>query len=218
MQEGECHSLPLQSKRDYIIVNYPVTDGLPRHAPCGADGEPCMIAPHSLRKRKLGPAHELRVVHCKTHKRYWTLYPPGFAPYLRRPLFSASGWLNTLFAAAWVAAHGLPAWPRVQRQSRLRRPWWNTQRRHIERAALIVGLLGKKEATLQDLGVPLFEGHQAIVAYQSATGFRARSEAIVKVLKAADRQGLHRALYRALHQCGLRGQAFEADGAGLLSV
>jgi hypothetical protein len=218
VQKGECHSRPHQSKRDYIIFTYPVTDGLPNHAPCGVDGEPCVICRHSTRKRKHGPAFELVVVVCKTHKRYWTLYPPGFAPYLRRPLFALSGWVHTLFAAAWAAAHGQSAWPRIQRQGPRRGPWWNTQRRHIERAALLLGLFEGKDATLQDLKVPLFEGHQAIEAYQKAKGFRARGKAIVQVLENADREGIHQALYRALHRCGLRGQAFAADGASLRAI
>ena len=52
----------------------------------------------------------------------WTLYPPGFAPFLRAPIAAAAGWMHTLFAAVLLAASGNPRGPDDSDPQPLHRP------------------------------------------------------------------------------------------------
>lgn len=219
--EGECHSRADRSNRPYIVATYLLSESgeveidLPEMAPCGADGKPCCIQKHSTRQRKTGIGHDLVVLRCATHRCCWTLYPPGFAPFLRAPLTAPAGWMHTLFAAVFFAASGQPAWPRQRRPAAAPSPWWRTQPRHIERAALIVGLLQADDRPALMLGVPLHAVHEAIGAFKAATGFRARARAIAALLGRAGPHDLERRLRRAAQQVGALGCAWEVDESGI---
>lgn len=216
--EGACHSKADGRKRAYMIATYRLSEAgdieveLPEMAPCGADGQACCIRKHSVRVRKMGINHPLVVVRCVTHGRCWTLYPLGFAPFLRAPLTSTAGWMHTLFAAVLLAASGQPAWPRQQRPAADPAPWWRTQTRHIARAALILGLLEADDAPALMLGVPLHTVHKAIAAFKAATGFRDRARAIASILDGADTLDRERRLRRAAQRVGALGRAWEVDG------
>ncbi|MBK8976120.1 MAG: hypothetical protein IPM29_09345 [Planctomycetes bacterium] len=103
---------------------------LPTCCPRWVAGETCRVSVHHLRHRKSGPGYPLTVARCAAHRIAFTLYPPAFAPYLRRSLqrLSPDGrepvaaapestedpahqWRGTLFEAAVDAEQGR-AWSR----------------------------------------------------------------------------------------------------------
>ena len=45
--------------------------------------EPCQILRHDFRERKTGPEFPIQVLRCRTHTRYFTVYPAGHVPYGR---------------------------------------------------------------------------------------------------------------------------------------
>lgn len=49
----------------------------------------CRVADHSWRRRKTGAVRLLLVMWCHAAKAFFTLYPPGFAPYARQSLVAA---------------------------------------------------------------------------------------------------------------------------------
>jgi hypothetical protein len=116
---------------------------------------PCDIAEHHLRPRKTGPCYPLTVIKCETHEIAFTLYPPGFAPYQRQPIFqlapegravlheeteeSLPDFHGTLFQAALDAAQR-QAWARNSDEE-VPDSWWSTQGRHIQLALQFLGLL-----------------------------------------------------------------------------
>jgi len=57
----------------------------PLKGPCGGDDDcSCHIAIHHIRERKTGPCFPLTIIQCKTHNKYFTLYPPGHTPHGRK--------------------------------------------------------------------------------------------------------------------------------------
>jgi hypothetical protein len=171
-----CHDSAPDTQRFFAIAPYePNATGVLEPAcldecPLGAqDGQHCRISRHDWRKRKTGPKHPLRVLRCRTHRRFFTVYPPGYVPYARKPLVRVApdgGALRgpakgeperfegTLFDAARDAARGI-AWRReggtdhewsaekrrmVRVSSCAQGPVWSTQGRHIGRARQLLGL------------------------------------------------------------------------------
>lgn len=51
---------------------------------------PCKIELRHRRRRKTGPGYPLSVMCCTAHACTFTLYPPGFAPYQRKPVLKLS--------------------------------------------------------------------------------------------------------------------------------
>ncbi len=208
-------------KRPYLIVSYQVLPcggvevELPWSAPCADQGQQCCITKHSQRLRKTGIDHPLVVVRCTTHNACWTLYPPGFAPFWRRPIHATAGWAATLFAAALCAACGAAAWPRRQRIKAPSRPYWRTQTRHIQQAALLLGLLVADDRPAQLLSIPIDIAHKATAAFADAKGFRQRAKAIMTMLDEADSHDLERHLHWVAHAMGVRGVPFGVIGGVL---
>jgi hypothetical protein len=149
-----------------VAADGKVVPDVPPRCPRGDEGRCCRVHVHARRERSQGPPHALIVARCPAHGCSFTLYPPGWVPYARRPLCEVTpeGYAvrsesveGTLFAAAEDAAAGL-LWPRsgapadqaVQR----------TQGRHLECASLLLAVHGKlderiREAMAPVLGVPL---------------------------------------------------------------
>jgi hypothetical protein len=120
-------------------------------------------------------------------------------PYGRRIIVPVSkadnAWEPTAFKAVVDAAHGKPAWSRKPTGG----PGWWTQRRHIGRAATVLGLRASKrqsERVAGRLEVELATVANATRDYDAARGFRARARAAACVLDAVpvDRQVLERVL------------------------
>lgn len=121
--------------------------------PWAGAGEPCQICKHGFRARKTGPQIPLRILLCKPHCRYFTVYPPGHVPYGRcgvaavdlrgetiersemEPDASCQG---CLFEAALDVVAGR-MWEREPVED-LERPRYPTQRRRLEHCGLLLGL------------------------------------------------------------------------------
>jgi hypothetical protein len=163
---------PVVSKRPFIVRAYfNDAHGVPRpNKPLKcpffmANDEICVIHVDRLRVRICGISFRLVGMHCHTHRRSFTIYPPGAVPYGRQLLLlvdhaggevfpegSQSPLQNTLFNAALDASNEL-LWPEevqlgplpeggVAEQSR------RTQRRHIAGALRLLGL--NTSATLEN--------------------------------------------------------------------
>ena len=91
-----CHRIEGESQagrgrdRPFLCAPYVTGDkgrlrpvvGIER-CPLAAVGETCKLVRHSFRARKTGPQFALRILHCATHGRHFTVYPPGHVPYGR---------------------------------------------------------------------------------------------------------------------------------------
>lgn len=141
-------------KRDFVVTVYEVGHGgaqqplLPLHCPFGGDGASCRVGVHCRRERKQGPGFALAVAVCHEHRRYFTLYPPGWTPWGRTPVCSTTAqgrtdWATTLFVAALDAAAG-DLWP-VESCGAL--GCAKTQARWIHRGARWLGVAGTERAT-----------------------------------------------------------------------
>lgn len=156
---------------------------IPAHCPFGGDGSVCRTRLHDRRERKCGPGFALFVVHCTTHGRSFTLYPPGWFPWVRAGVVGA----ETVFSAATDAARGT-LWPESRDASGS--PSATTQRRQIAHCARWLGLDGDRshgETVCDVLRVPLSEHVRARDAWASAHGRRARGRIVADVLAAVPR-------------------------------
>lgn len=185
---------------------------LPVSGPCACGAaEPCQVAEHSYRERRQGPGHPLVVVHCLTHGRFFTIYPPGFGPYGRKALPTTAAEVETapgLRAIRDAADETTSRWPAFDVEER---PGWaSTQWRHLLRLGTWLGLrgpelLGQQVATA--LSLPLHVHAAARQDYQ-AGGYRQRGQAILRVLRVVGRRGaLWPRLLRAGHVAGVIGRA-----------
>jgi hypothetical protein len=154
-----------------------------------------------VRDRATGPSFALVVARCRTHEQAFTLYPPGYAPYGRKPVATvapdggplrapakqkkAERFRGTLFDAALDAAAG-DAWTREHRGATDR--WWHTQLRQIETARALLGLApaadsGLRHEVAEALGIrTLLIEEQASMLRAEAVGYRERGAAISAVL------------------------------------
>lgn len=224
MGESVCHQVP-SSSRPFVLGDY--IDGepaLPKAGPCRLDeGLGCRIRIHSWRGRKTGPLHDLAVLTCRTHGGFFTLYPPGFGPYLRKPVVrdgldrptKSMGkrvldiFGGTLFEAALDAADGL-AWERHRSAMGTTPDKWSTQCRQIDKAARILGLddplHDDARAEIADalhVDAVLVKGHAA------SHGFRAQGLAIREVLEAmVDGSSVNDRLCVSGSLAGLWGETF----------
>lgn len=214
MVQGGSHTPHPSGKNDFIIAAYSKqTDGtfkvaVPSRCPCGGDGTPCDVRCHSARIRTTGPGHPLVVIVCVNHKRWFTLYPPGFAPYLRAPLVAERKEGTTLFEAAQQAAEArTAAWPRQVHAAQRPGRYWRTQTRKIAFAAAVLGLVssGPRDDVADVLDVSLYEHRKAAEAMSH--GFRGRGRAIAAVLDEVPAPKLRR-LYWAGYRTGVWGRAF----------
>lgn len=149
---------PVSARRRVVIARYFADpDGRlrperPGRCPLASEGHVCRIWRHRCRPRKCGPGHDIAGFLCVEHGCSFTVYPPAWQPYGRRPLVEITpagldvlgleggneAWVETTFGAAvdadakrpWpTAANGNAAW----RERVGREPYGvrRTQRRHI---------------------------------------------------------------------------------------
>jgi len=137
------------------------------------------------------------VIECRSHGFAFTLYPPGYAPYLRRPVvklgpdggriavepgFPLACFDETIFAAAIDAMRG-KAWPR---ESSLTTPdrSWGSQGRDLDVAARIVGVardLG--DAVRTRIAAALSVDTLLLLEGAKAIGYRAIGKAVCEILR-----------------------------------
>jgi len=163
---------PVVGSRPFIVLPYYASEGgqpkpdKPRFCPEGGDYE-CSIVIKKWRKRKCGPNFPLAGMYCKVHDLSFTIYPPGWSPYSRRPLLLVDhggcavetsahqmSWSFTLFKALYDASKG-NFWPEEvslgpipdsdPQQSR------RTQRRHIAGALRLLGLSGFQDTRQREI-------------------------------------------------------------------
>lgn len=157
--------------------------------PLAKGSERCQVLKHGFRHRKTGPEIGLRILHCKRHQRYFTVYPTGHVPYARHSLAAVDFCGEpierlqptepdgALFEAASDAATGRSWAGKPERGLR-------TQRRWIERGAQLLGLVSSSpvEEMIRDhLGVDGMDHHLACGQYQQTTSPKARGSAILNV-------------------------------------
>jgi hypothetical protein len=224
----QTYPSPQQNARPFATAPYCLGDSEPPtplvqpwscpHA--GGESGDCAIGFHHRRERKTGPGFALVVLHCRTHRRAFTLYPLGHVPYGRLAFapVSCDGellhnaeapsardrgpcWQVTIFLAALQAASGL-CWPRDSDGIQM---IWDTQLAHLATCAKALGLskqtpprLGEQLA--QRLDVPRLELIDAAQAYQQARGYREQGRAIESVL---ERLRPGRCLLEQLLCCGV---------------
>lgn len=162
---------------------------------------PCDIRQHHLRPRKTGPCYPLTVVKCHTHAIPFTLYPPGFGPYQRKPvlLLAPEGTAvlheksedplpdfdGTLFEAALDAKEGRA---RARNPAKdLRDGWWTTQCRHLEMALKLLGLLGTTTDRVRETIAAVLSVACLLLRDESRIpepGYQSRGHAVCAVLEA----------------------------------
>ncbi len=162
------------------------------------DERSCKIGRHHSRDRKTGPCFPLLVLKCKTHKIGFTVYPPGFAPHGRTllapvapdgsPATEKSGALrfeDTYFDAA-IDATNRVFWPSESLEGSMK-PRRITQRRHLERASLILGVHpGLDERSREELAQILSLPGQQLLdnakKFHGSSGDHGRGKAICNIL------------------------------------
>lgn len=193
----------------------------------------CNVVKNGWRDRETGPRHPLRKAKCH-HGPAFTLYPPGYGPYLQAPVapVNAAGeivligegeetgagdasetpgrvaWYRTFFAAALDAALGL-SWSRESPADDPRRR--RTQRRYMVVAATLLGLAAELEEEIaqrvaQCLGIAWLLLSDQRKVFRSALTYKGRGAVIASVLELipVDRSVSHR-LLRAGFITGLWG-------------
>ncbi|MCK4302998.1 MAG: hypothetical protein KAY24_02030 [Candidatus Eisenbacteria sp.] len=212
-------------KHSYFVVTpyHPGPGGvlwpeIPTEGPCASrDSPPCKLNINHWRERSTGPCFPLIVMRCRSHKRAFTLYPPGHVPYGRVAVVAvapdgsparggdrAEPFEATLFDASRDAAEG-KAWHREYIGSAKR--WWGTQLRRIVLAAKLLALAPqvpprRREHTADILGLDnllLAEQAQQLCA---ASGYQQRGAAVWRVLEAIARRSV--LLPERLVECGTR--------------
>ncbi len=168
-----CHDPQTVACRHFVITPYEplgnqLLPQLPDICPLGVkDGRACRLFTDHFRERKTGPKFALCVMRCRTHAIGFTLYPPGYTPWGRKP-WVADGivgkaednteWLrNTYFEAALDAAQGV-FWPREKTlDCDFGTPSDLTQHCHLSRSIRLLGI--NQEPSLRErfahlLGIP----------------------------------------------------------------
>ena len=172
----------------FVIGDY--ADGalfeVPTQCPSRGPEGPCDVVVHALRSRKTGPSHPLAVCRCHAHGLSFSIYPPGFVPYARRPLVDAPGVASSsateapsFASVAREAASGV-AWARESAGGSPR--WWPTQTRLLLRLGWAVGAYAgpARDLVAVAVGLPL----RLLARVADAVGFRARGRALTDVLEA----------------------------------
>lgn len=167
-----------------------------------ADEVACRVLVNHYRVRKTGPKFPLLVAMCRTHRKAFTVYPPGHVPYGRVPLAhlapdggevqrqhdapAARTRAGTLFEAAQDAAAGR-RWARSELLEEVG-PWWNTQVRQVAVTVKLMGLSpelseSEREKMATALGVPLFDLLVGAKSIAESPGYRSRGAAVLSVLE-----------------------------------
>jgi hypothetical protein len=219
------------SRTPFIVTPY-VADAagelaaeLPTCCPRWTAADSCRVSVHHLRRRKSGPLHLLTVATCATHGAAFTLYPPGFAPYLRRPVqrLSPDGreavpaeetpgqWRGTLFEAAVDAEHGR-AWPRST-DTVIGDTSWGSQCRQLEETAHLLGVAATIDDTSREvIAAVLSVGVLVLRELSRSRGYRAVGRAVCDVLRRLG-QGARRAMQLLVcgHLAGRWGEPWRWD-------
>ena len=166
---------------------------MPTCCPLHKGNEMCALGVKDWRIRQTGPGFAFCVMHCRTHQRCFTLYPPGYVPYGRQaivdldisgqPVGSERGppFSGTYFQAALDGAEG-KAWPKEELEGS-QAPRFITQRRHLARGCHLLGISEYQENMAGTLNIAGLVIKQASHRLQNRTGYRLMATCITSVLK-----------------------------------
>lgn len=157
---------------------------------------------------------------CKTHGKFFTLYPCGHVRYGRRAVAPVTldggpagstpdAFADTVFRAALDASREKP-WARESDGAD--DPGWPSMGRDLQTAVSWVGVAPEleekeREARAADLDVDLLPLHEGARAIEEAPGYRSRGRAVMTVLGELPRgRPLLEHLLRAGHAAGLLGE------------
>ena len=164
-----CHDPQTVARRYFVVTPYEkagdqLLPQLPDTCPRGVeDGQACRLFTDHFRARKTGPRFALGVMRCRTHEIGFTLYPPGYPPWGRKPWVregvvakveddledNAERFRNTYFDAALEAAQRV-FWPREKTiDSDFATPSDLTQECHLSRAIRLLGI--NQEPSLREV-------------------------------------------------------------------
>jgi len=214
-----------KAEREFLICDY-FKDEMgrmrcekPMMLPCGADGCACQVWVHDWRDRAEGPGFELMIVYCKTHNRYFTVYPPGWAPYERSRVVpgadAASGvdtWEGTVFHSAvsdsWLSRYKCDG-----------KTNWHTHRRRLLHGGKLLGLTG--DTGVAEEASALLEAPLAVhlaARQQFACGnLSSQRQAVRSVLESVDvTPRLWRQMVRAGFVAGVWGRPWYCGASGAL--
>ena len=216
-----------KSVREFLICDYFEDEtGMmrcekPKMLPCGHDGCACQVWIHDWRARVEGPGFKLMIAYCKTHDRYFTVYPPGWGPYERTRVVPESdagsgveAWEETLFHSAvsdsWLGRYDCDG-----------RTNWHTHRRRLLHGAELLGLTGGSgvaEEVSALLGVPLAVHLDArrLFACGEMSSQRQAVRSVLKSLAVTER--LWRQMVRAGCAAGVWGRPWYRRPDGALEV
>jgi hypothetical protein len=202
-----CHDPQTVARRHFVVTPYePAGDQLlpqlPDTCPVEAqDGQSCRLFQDHFRERKTGPAFALCVMRCRTHEIGFTLYPPGYTPWGRRPWVVEGGaaqvegdvedhaeWFrNTYFEAALDAEKGV-FWPREKAlDCDFGKPSDLTQQCHLSRSIRLLGMdqePTRRELFAQPLCIPGQTLHDAARILGQAPNLADLGRAVCTVLEA----------------------------------
>jgi len=151
------------ASRAFVVASYhPNSEGIlrpdcPMVGPCRSIEDRCRIFFHHYRKRKTGPRFPIAVCGCKSHGGHFTIYPPGFGPFVRQkvapvdhtgevtePDPEAESFSGTYFQSSLDLAIGLrwDTWDSAQGVAL-------TQRRQIERSCHLLAIASCATASEQ---------------------------------------------------------------------
>lgn len=208
MSEKFSHNLAKNARKFFVPTPYsPGPNGtlepaIPKVCPLRrAADRPCRVRLHHWRQRKTGPDWALAVVRCHEHKRTFTLYPPGYAPYQRLPVVALAPdgraplceahsrrplevFEGTLFEAA-IDGEANRAWARNSENGSSEQHW-STQRRHIRLASRLLGTSADTPPRLREHLAGVLSVEELFLSDQAradGSGYRASSEAICAVLR-----------------------------------
>ena len=165
-----CHDPQTVARRYFVVTPYEkhgdkLLPQLPDTCPLGVeDGPACRLFTDHFRARKTGPQFALCVMRCRTHEIGFTLYPPGYPPWGRKPWVregveeevedTAKRFRNTYFDAALEAAEGV-FWPREKTlDSDFGTPSDLTQQCHLSRSIRLLGM--DQEPSRREIFAQLF--------------------------------------------------------------
>lgn len=192
----------------------------PEAGPCAGFPGACDLAQHRRRRRNTGPPLKLAQFRCATHRRYFTAYPRGWAPYRRERVRATSPdgsevlepevtgrerFEGTLLEPIVEAARG-EVWSREAEGADGR--WGASQRRRVVEALQLLGLAITLPAGVRERITEALDVDGCLVADACTLGEDGRvacAEAACRVLDALEPRNEAR-LLEAGHLAGLWGE------------
>ena len=216
-----------KAEREFLICDYFKDEkkGMrckkPKMLPCGNDGCACQVWIHDWRERAEGPAHKLMIVHCKTHDRYFRVYPPGWGPYER-----------TRMTPEPDASDGVEAWEETLFHSAVSESWlgrykcdgktnWRTHRRRLLHGGKLLGLTGttgvaEEVSALLEVGLAAHQGARSQFACGALSSQRQAVQSVLESLTVTAR--LWRQMVRAGYVAGVWGRPWYCRSGGALEA